>query len=196
MKWFTSDLHYDHKKIIEGFSKRDFPTLEEHNNHITEQINKYVNVTDELWILGDFCFSKNTAAFRKSIKCKRVYLIYGNHDRRSFGSFFNNAYDTKEIKIKGHKCFLSHYPHLFWPSSHYGSLHIYGHHHYQRERWIDNLIPDRRSMDVGMDAAWYRFREFRPFSEDEILEILTKKKGHHDVNYEREWEKHGDSIII
>jgi hypothetical protein len=49
---------------------------------------------------------------------------------------------------------------------------------------MDRMMPGRRAMDVGIDAAFHKFGEYRPFTEDEVLELLNRP-GHHDVEYER-----------
>jgi hypothetical protein len=50
---------------------------------------------------------------------------------------------------------------------------------------VDSLVHVcRKSMDVGVDAAYKRFGEYRPFSLDEVLKIMENKKikivDHHD----------------
>jgi len=62
---------------------------------------------------------------------------------------------------------------------------VYGHCHFQREAYLDGIWPERRSMDVGVDSARHHLGEFRPFSEDEVVQILGQRKGHHDLAYER-----------
>lgn len=193
MIFFTSDLHLGHPNIIKDFSRRNFQTIEDHDNHIIDQLNKYVGPKDILWHLGDFAWPAKIGGYKNRIKCKQMFVIRGNHDKKNaLEKNFKVVCDTKEIKLDGHKVFMSHYPHLYWPSSHYGSIHLYGHLHYYREDLIDKMMPDRRSMDVGIDAAFHKFGEYRPFTEKEVLELLSKP-GHHNVEYEREkdreWEQ-------
>lgn len=88
--WFTSDTHHSHKNICIGVSEwddkakscRNFQTLEEMNELIVSNINKYVKEDDILYHLGDWSFGgiENIWKFRKQIKCKNIYLIPGNHD--------------------------------------------------------------------------------------------------------------------
>lgn len=199
MKFFTADPHFGHQSIIDTFSKRPFASLEEMHDVIIDGINTKVGRRDNLYILGDFalCSAESAGALRKRIKCKDVHLVFGNHDRKSFGQFFSSARDTALVKCGDYKCFLSHYPHVFWPSSHHGSFHLYGHCHYMREAWISNLMPERRSMDVGLDAYFQEHGSFLPYSETEIVEKLLSRPGHvghHDVEYERSVEENWNSI--
>ena len=88
--WFTSDSHWGHKNLCLGVSEwddkekscRNFQTLEEMNELIVSNINKYVKEDDILYHLGDWSFGgiENIWEFRKQIKCKNIYLVPGNHD--------------------------------------------------------------------------------------------------------------------
>ena len=89
--FFTSDTHYGHTNICRGVSTwersgpdktRDFPTLEEMNQTIIDNINSKVGEDDVLVHLGDWSFGgiENIWNLRKGIKCKNIYLVFGNHD--------------------------------------------------------------------------------------------------------------------
>ena len=50
-------------------------------------INSKVAADDELYILGDFSFKmtvQDAYELRKSIVCKRVHLLPGNHDKKTW----------------------------------------------------------------------------------------------------------------
>lgn len=125
--FFTADLHFDHDNVLKMCS-RDFENIERHNDYIVERINKYVDVNDRLFILGDYSWR----AKDYGIKCANKHLIYGNHDRNNYKNYFKTVEDVSELKLEGHKIWLSHYPHAYWPASHYGSFHLYGHMHSER----------------------------------------------------------------
>lgn len=89
--WFTSDTHYHHKNIVTGVSDwenkgdqttRDFKTLEEHDEHLVSQINKYVKQEDILWHLGDWSFGgiEQIWNFYKRLTCRNIHIVFGNHD--------------------------------------------------------------------------------------------------------------------
>jgi calcineurin-like phosphoesterase family protein len=185
--WFTSDTHYSHSSIAgPELSKwksgyRTFKTVQEMNDCMVETINKYVKEDDILYHLGDFSFGspQKMYDFRKSLICKTIHLIKGNHDeifdefhvekrqRLSFDPFelFASVRDTYTGYIGKNKFHLSHYSHRVWPSSHKGVIHLYGHSH--------GSIPDYgKSMDVGIDAH----KEFRPFHINEILQLMEKRE--------------------
>lgn len=180
--WFTSDWHFNHEKV-RAFSKRDFPSMAEHDQRLIDQINACVAEHDTLWCLGDVSWHSIEWQVRQ-IRCKHRFLIWGNHDRHNFGKHFQLAEDVAETKINNgkeeHKVFLSHYPHAFWPSSHKGSFHLYGHMHQQREAWLDEKMPGRRSLDVGVDNAYKLLGAYRPFKDSEIIDILGCRPGHDD----------------
>lgn len=183
--FLTADLHFNHPAIC-GMSNRRFASVDEHDDYLISQINATVGRHDRLIIQGDVAW-KNFASLRMRINCKHLWLIWGNHDKASFRPCFSRCEKTLEIKvgIKGtqHKLFMSHYPHAYWPASHHGSLHTYGHVHDQREETLDACFPGRRSTDVGVDTAKRLLGAYRPFSEFEIIDMLTKRPGHDDVQF-------------
>lgn len=188
---FTSDTHFEHEKFYKLFGERTRPFgCDEWNEMFLDQINSRVGRNDRLFILGDFAW-KRPGYWRQQIKCRQVILILGNHDseakcRRVFGG---NLHDTRVVKKVGvQPIFLSHYPHAFWPASHHGSLHLYGHCHNQREATLDAIWPWRRSMDVSPDSAYQLIGEWRPFSAEEIIERLMARRGHDDVKFYREYQ--------
>lgn len=184
--YFTADLHLGHERIVE-MSRPWLSSIEQHDDLILDAINSIVQLNDRLYILGDFCW-RGEESYAAKIRCKNKHLIFGNHDKAKAGLYFKTAEDVAEIKLGEHKVFLSHYPHAFWPSSHYGSLHLYGHLHDEREETLDQAFPGRRSMDVGVNTAYRLLGCMRPFSQDEILDLLLARPGHDPVEWYRERE--------
>jgi len=186
-KWFIADTHLSHKKIL-AITQRPYDSIEDHDTAVLAGINSRVKYRDRLYILGDFSFG-DIEAHRKRIICSEVVLIRGNHDivkNWMVPGVFSQVVDTKEVKVRGEKCFLSHYPHFFWPASHYGSYHLYGHLHGQREETMSTIFPERRSMDVGVDTAILRYGEPIPYSEEDIIQILGERTGHDPVQWYRD----------
>lgn len=178
--FFTSDLHLDHGNIAgptisrwnSGY--RDFLSLEEMNTTIIDNINNTVGEHDVLYFLGDFCFKNHslTPFWRKKIHCKNVHWIAGNHDKKIdlYKDYFSSTSDTRTIYVENQSIFLSHYAHRVWDKSHHGRWHLYGHSHSSLEH-----IEWGKSIDVGIDNAYRLFGKYKPFSFEELKEILDKR---------------------
>ena len=206
--FFTSDTHYGHSNIVKGTTKwdlngqtrgnqsvRDFDTLEEHDQAIVDGINSFVGEKDILYHLGDWSFAglDNIFKFREQLKVKTIHLCFGNHchhiKSNKFSENFNkrtqdlftSVQDTINVSIKGKRFFMSHYAHRIWDKSHHGVCHLYGHSHSSLEH-----IEWGKSMDVGVDNAFRLFGQYRPFSMEEVTEILDKRPilfiDHHNKN--------------
>lgn len=187
--YFTADWHIQHEGVL-TMCNRPFASIDEHDDYLAAGVNRTIKnpKTDRLFVLGDAGW-RGIEGFLSRVECKNIHLIWGNHDRAGFAKFVKSAEDVAEIKLGDVKVFLSHYPHAFWPSSHYGSLHLYGHMHGEREDYLDTLWPDRRSMDVGVDVAKRLLGDYIPFHEDFILSRLLARPGHDPVEWYREREK-------
>ena len=183
MKWFTSDLHFNHTNIcgpnISSWSRgyRDFDSVAGMNTAILKSINDRVDRNDELWILGDFAFGDKTQipALRRMINCNNVHLVYGNHDQAierndGYQKLFSSVQYYKELYISDRelkngkrnrlRAILFHYSLRVWNKSHHGSVCLFGHSH--------NTLPAHggRTMDIG----WCAHR--RPLSEYELYERM------------------------
>lgn len=168
--------------------------VEEMNNTLIDNINKCVADDDTLWHLGDFAFAprnkyvQHCAAYRGRIRCQNVNIVWGNHDEATCNEpsdqdyhivhLFNKARHHVMIRAAKQKLFLSHYAGAVWNKSHKGVIHLYGHSHTTAETGLDKHFPGRRSLDVGVDNAFKLLGEYRPFSLEEILELVGKKPGH------------------
>lgn len=159
--YFTSDLHLSQRNILKDRSNwgfRDFHDEQEMDVAILEGINSTVGKHDTLYILGDFCFTKDMGHLQSMLnafKCVNVVYILGNHDhllRRHRYSLFSNRdiHDYLRINIKYPEEFqdpnrdkwagqqsiiLCHYAMRVWDRSHHGSWMLYGHSHDS----LDNL---------------------------------------------------------
>lgn len=197
--FFTSDTHYNHKNIVSGCSTwgergpdssihskqntRKFDTLEKHNEAIVAGINNIVGENDILYHLGDWSFGgyEFIPKFRERIICKNIHLRYGNHDEhieknkiiadKPSQDLFSSTNHIFWGNIASQEFYLSHYAHRVWPRSHKGTIHLYGHSHDTLEKH-----PYGKSMDVGVDAAFRLFGEYRPFSWYEVMAIMNKRE--------------------
>lgn len=177
--WFSSDWHINHKNISGknesswSSGHRDFLSLNDMNENIINNINKYCSYDDIIYFIGDFCFgdSKLIPYWRSRILCNTIHFCKGNHDDKidEYKNFFTSVQDVLSVKHGKHSFFLSHYSHRVWSGSHKGSIHLFGHSH--------GSIPDYgKSMDVGIDVAKKILGEYRPFSIEEVISIVDKKE--------------------
>lgn len=189
--WFTADTHFGHGNIIkycqrpflspeEFATTRDDPrnklrisdaTVKRHDNALLEAINDRVAADDLLWVVGDFCWGGRVEAmrYRSRIKCRNVYLVWGNHDRRDVASAFTDCIDQGMIVVEEQEIWLNHYPMRSWNKAFHGSWHLYGHVHGRLER-EDAAKPGMLVKDVGVDACGYR-----PWSFDELRRYMTPR---------------------
>ena len=181
---------------------RVFHTTREMSLHMVEQINKYVKEDDILIDCGDWSFSgiENIYNLRKQLNVKTIHHINGNHDHHiiknkiikgyfsdinsneiiqldnidnSYGLYaplftrdlFSSVHDYLEIIIDKKLIILSHYPFQSWKDIGKGSIHLHGHTH-------GNINTMKNRLDVGLDSAYKIFGEYKPFSFNEIMEIL------------------------
>ena len=135
MIWFTSDTHFGHENMLR-LSDRPWSAVAQMNDAMVANINSKVAADDELYILGDFSFKmtvQDAYELRKSITCKRVHLLPGNHDKDWTQSAVADAFIVEPpicvLKIDRQKIVLSHYPMADWQGMSHGSWHLHGHIH-------------------------------------------------------------------
>lgn len=165
-------------------------SVNEMDSYLLDGINSIVGQNDTLYHLGDFCFGPkhdyyNVAKrYRDRIACRNVHLIWGNHDGFSIRPLFTSAMDMNTASVDKQSIVLCHYCLATWNKAHRGVWHFYGHSHTNLEEWANKAMPGRRSMDVGVDNAFKILGEYRPFSFNELKEIMDKKSGffpdHHE----------------
>jgi calcineurin-like phosphoesterase family protein len=158
--YFTSDLHLGHKNIIR-LSNRPFETIEEMDAELIARYNATVKPGDTVYDLGDFSF-RNPKNYLDQLNVQPI-RIKGSHD-----------HDIKEprmlvIKPQGLvdgygnqiSITLCHYAMRSWELSHYGSWHLYGHHH-------GMLPPYGMSFDAGVDC-W----NYYPISLEQVTDVMN-----------------------
>ncbi len=184
MNFYTSDLHFWHKGVIE-FCKRPWATPEEMNEGLIQNWNSVVGPTDSIRILGDvfFCGTKKIGEIAHRLNgIKHLYL--GNHDwdkinknklNRWVDEFgFASVQKDGAVHLEGFDELvnLSHFPYLNegdhtelqrYPEHRLinnGKYLLHGHVH---SYWLkkDKMI------NVGVDVwGW------KPVSEQQILELI------------------------
>lgn len=184
MLWFTSDLHFGHKNVIE-YTGRPFSTKEEMHGVLITNWNKKVQPQDTIVIAGDLalCTFKEFEPIATQLNGKKI-LVQGNHDHYSKGQYEKLGFDVYQelvMNLCGHRVRISHFPYAptaeqrltCFPSELRflerrpprveGEFLIHGHTH-MKIREEDNRIH------VGVDA-W----NYSPVSLREIESILSKK---------------------
>lgn len=186
--WFIADTHFDCPRLVEN--TRTWTTPEEHDELVLDAINTRVKRTDRLIIAGDFCKSR-PFKWRQRVVCRDIWLVLGNHCKVGLSE---QCFGRDRVKLahmakldSGDHVYCSHYPHAAWPRSHYGTFHVYGHCHSKIEPDMDEWMPKRRSMDVGVDNAVKVFGSVQPFEDTYLIETLGAKEGHGIVKPEDRW---------
>lgn len=167
--FFTSDTHFWHNKII-MLAKRPFTDVLEMNETLIERWNNKVGKGDHVYHLGDFSFgtAEQTLETLKRLN-GNIHLVLGNHDKviaksGHIKAQFASVSSYKEIKIADQALMLFHYPIAEWNKIHYGSWHLYGHVH-------GNRNIDGKALDVGIDGPLsnydlLHFEEIKEFMKD------------------------------
>jgi len=171
MIWVSSDFHLGHSAILRFQPTRNFSTIEEMDQVLIDNINEVVGRKDTLWFLGDFCWRAGRAGhFRARLKVRQIHAVYGNHDSSSLRHHMSSCDYMAFPKISGYNFHMSHYPLVSWRKREHNGLCLYGHSH--------GMGVDRTSegtLDVGIDNAFKLLGEFRPFSIEEVFQILGGK---------------------
>lgn len=189
--FFISDLHICHKNILHHSKERvgamnlkDKTDIEGHDEYI---INMWLNQTkrgDHIYVLGDFIMSNQQESIKilnrlKSNGCK-IHLIVGNHDK-STQKMYNMFESIDIIKVVNFKktmfdfleedfqIVMCHYPMKSWFNKCRGSLHLYGHVHWNSP-WVDE--SDDLCFNVGYDNPMCNYKLF---TLEQVYDYYKKK---------------------
>ena len=101
--WVTSDLHFNHKNIIQ-LCRPQFESIEEHNQLIVDNYNSVVGKDDLVYILGDVGFTPASAleTWVHQLNGRKV-LIVGNHDKLTDGEYRKMGF----IEVYRHPVYFS-----------------------------------------------------------------------------------------
>ena len=171
-KLFISDTHFNHNNILK-YEDRPFDDIADMEYEFICNICKLYKPGDILYFLGDLVLSNRNNCIRildllYDIGIRNMHFIFGNHDYDYRNTISNHKVvqwsgDLKIIKIKGISTMLCHYPMRSWRVPYM----LHGHSH---GKFLTN--PLNNSFDVSIDSAYQFFGEYRPFTEDEILDIM------------------------
>jgi len=175
MWWFTADQHFDHTNIMKHCN-RPFSSVEEMNEHMIEIWNKYITGADVVIVAGDWTLHhKRQYVYEKFTKRVRGNVIFlkGNHDWWLKGDKY-----IYHRTIKGQGIAVSHYPMRTWKNHQHGWWNLHGHSH-------GTLAPLYNQLDIGVDVAFQFYNEYRPFSFEEIKQIMEERKTTEEEKWER-----------
>lgn len=177
MFFYTSDLHFNHAKILK-YCNRPFESVEQMNRVLVENWNSRVRPDDTVFILGDFGFFNGETAntYLRKLMGKKV-LVVGNHDmflrKEGFNPrLFEDIAAIRNIKdpyYDNRKIVLCHYPIAVWDTCNYGTLHFYGHVHNNTAVNHPLLYELKNAYNVGVDL-----HGFCPVTAREVVESGAK----------------------
>ena len=184
--WFTADLHFGHRNIID-YCDRPFTDVDEMNGALIQKWNDTVAYGDTVWIIGDFALRKiaETLPIVGMLNGHKT-LVAGNHDRCWLGHgkraegwterYIEEGFDrivqgSTHVDVGDRRVLVCHFP--YRGDSHdqdrfvdarpidKGEWLLHGHVH---ERWARH----GRMINVGVDAT-----NFTPISADTIAAIIV-----------------------
>lgn len=141
--WFCSDLHFGHRRI--GEFRESIGVLNELDNRaqIKEDWNSVVKKKDDVYVLGDACFTNETLPEFAELP-GRKFLIRGNHDKlktREYLTVFQEVYGL----FKYHEFWLSHAP--IHPDELRNRVNLHGHVHF-------STLDDPRYVNCCPENLW------------------------------------------
>jgi calcineurin-like phosphoesterase family protein len=165
--WFTSDIHFGHKAILDfcpNRIKKYGVTVNEMNKNIIADWNESVSQNDIVFVLGDVSFaSVNQTAEYLSQLNGNIHLVYGNHcrkflDKKLFTVWFKSIQPYLDLQIGQQKIVLCHYPIYEWDSCHWGAWHLHGHPTKQKAEEIRDefFIQRKKKLKIQrVDGFWF-----------------------------------------
>lgn len=185
--YFTSDLHFGHRRILELYPNRPFAAtkdIDAHDEYLIQRWNEIADKGDDIYILGDFSL-RSVDETRKILERLngRKYLCPGNHDSsiKSLEHYFIRVQQIMDVRFKATRfpflkedvrMVLCHYPLLEWDGINDGVIHLHGHSH---GALVNCLSPFR--YDVGIDSI---SNLFIPFSE--LAKVITVENKLEDIS--------------
>lgn len=176
-KFYTADTHFFHDNIIK-YCERPFSDSREMNDYLFDAINDTVQEEDKLYFLGDLAFPRNSKlspenccrAILDKINCKNIVFIMGNHDYGVYEHIIQDFYKGYVDKIGDRTTYMQHDPMNLPDAIHSQCIYLHGHLHSRVSKWHRAI---RSVLDVGVDSANVLIGDYRPFSEEEVLNLCT-----------------------
>ena len=184
--FFSGDHHFGHENVI-AYCERPFVDVAEMDSALVECWNDHVGHDDLVYYLGDFTLKDRKAAeyyFAQLNGAIHMLRYDFHHDKKWLkgeGPYYSRHLSKSNIVISFQPgvvllkdmfpvpVALCHFPIHSWPRRHYGSYHLFGHCH-------NRYKPHNLSLDIGVDSVYNILEEYRPFSLDEVVEIMNVKR--------------------
>jgi len=200
MKWFTSDHHFGHARIIE-LCDRPFDSVDEMNSELVERWNARVGTEDTVYVLGDFAMGRiaETLPIVGKLNGRKI-LIPGNHDRcwagekrahrrqewtdRYLAAGFAGVYTYDRplpiILADSTPALLWHFPYWSAEGDYQGRSDLDLLHPMNHGSWLlhghvhNEWALSYPQINVGVDTSEILTGglDFAPISEDEIIEAI------------------------
>lgn len=175
---FTADWHLGHKNIIR-YCGRPFEDVAQMDSVLISKTLRMLGRKGVLYFLGDLSLDHRIATSTLMRFTSQVFFIFGNHDKKGARRFVNenrglSGHDLLSICENHVNITMCHYAMRTWPGSHFNSIEkkkirsiqLFGHSH----GTLKDISPFQ--LDVGIDNAAKLLGEYRPFTLDEVLEII------------------------
>ena len=187
--WFVADEHYNDNKMV-GTGRRPFEIQAEMIEGFREAHNRVVAPGERVFHVGDFFLESgglgsDWPAHIVAGLNGRHFLVRGNHDHPE--KWTPNPFEwvryksSTNIVVAGeriHVC-LDHMPGRAWDRKHHGAFQLHGHEH-------STMPPLVNQLDVGIINARKILGEYRPFSDEEVVQIVreaAKTPSNHPDNF-------------
>lgn len=161
MNFYIADTHFGHRNAMER-DHRPFSSLEEMEQTIVKNWNQRVTDTDTVYILGDFCWSRQEEEWiriLRSLKGEKCLLLGGLDVflREHISSKLRNELawfgDYLEVSDGNKKVVLCHYPLIFYRFDYTSSfVMLHGKtHDGEAEHMLDGIKEKLRDQS---DISW------------------------------------------
>lgn len=154
MIYYTGDLHFGHKNVLD-FDHRPFSTVEEMDRFLIDSWNARVQDNDTVYLLGDFCYRSEHSPewYLRQLRGKKI-LVLGNHDGAIMNSpeaqqYFEAIEKMTFLKDDGKMICLCHFPIAEWNGFYREAWHIYGHIHNRKGETYEIMKNRPRSLNAG-----------------------------------------------
>lgn len=155
MIFIISDTHFSHANIIK-YCNRPFNDIEEMNETIINNWNDVVGKNDIVYHLGDFALCNNELKELVSRLNGKIYLIKGNHDRKTMTFYANAGLEVlpTQTLLKKYKLILSHRP-LMDEQIPNGYINVHGHIHNKKiqDELPESIYSREKHINVSVDVT-------------------------------------------